>query len=161
MISPSSARPDTDSQPVTAVDLFVRSLSPDGDAGHAEAIVERLADLPDSVGVTVHVWGEAVGLDGPLATTEPSRFVLDRVASFRDWAAAHDAELLGFVTRETDCVFTDHRYRTLSLPDVALAATRGDELVGLAPVRTEDGCVSVDDLLDTIVPAAAGRLVAP
>lgn len=143
----------TDHPAVTAVHLFVRSLSPDGDGGRVEELVARLDDLAEPIDTTVHVWGDAVGLDGPLARTPSARFVLEEVAEFRDWAARNGAELVGFETREANCAFTDRNCRMLSLPTVALAATRGDDLVGVAPVRVGDDLVTVADLLDAVVPA--------
>nr|WP_254823685.1 HTH domain-containing protein [Haloglomus halophilum] len=41
----------------------------------------------------------------------------------------------------------------LSLPTVALATTRGDDLVGVAPVRVGDDLVTVEHLLDAVVPS--------
>jgi hypothetical protein len=149
----------TDRPPVTAVHLFVRSLSPDSDGGRVEELVAQLDDLDEAIDTTVHIWGDAVGLEGPLAETPPARFVLDEVADFRDWAARHGAELVGFETRETAYAFTDRNCRLLSLPTVALAATRGDELVGVAPVQVDDDHVTVDDLLAAVEPTEK-RLVA-
>jgi len=145
----------------TTVELFVRSLAPSDDCGHAEAVIRRLDDLADRpLEYEVHVWGEAVGLEPPLADTDPARFVLDRVASFREWAERNDAELVGFEARETRCEFTDSHLRLLSLPTVVLATYRNDDLVGVAPVRTPDGTVSVEEYLDRVAADMdeAGRL---
>lgn len=142
----------TDRPEVTEVHLFVRSLSPDGDGGRVEELVARLDDLAEPIDTTVHIWGDAVGLEGPLAETSAGRFVLEEVADFRDWAARNGAELVGFETHETACAFTDRECRLLSLPTVALAATRGDDLVGVAPVRVDGDLVTVDDLLAAVVP---------
>jgi len=149
----------TDHPEVTAVHLFVRSLSPDGDGGRVEELVARLDDLAEPIDTTIHVWGDAVGLEGPLAEALPARFVLGEVADFRDWAARNGAELVGFETRETACAFTDRECRSLSLPTVALAAIRDGDLVGVAPVRVGGDLVSVEDLLDSVEPAGK-RLVA-
>jgi hypothetical protein len=138
---------------VTAIHLFVRSLSPDGDGGRVEELVARLDDLADPIDTTVHVWGDAVGLEGPLADAPPARFVLQEVAGFRDWSARNGAELVGFETRETACAFTDRESRLLSLPTVALAAIRDGDLVGVAPVRTGGDLVTVEDLLTAVRPA--------
>lgn len=153
MTTLSSQAFSTDRPAVTAVHLFVRSLSPDADGGRVEELVARLDDLAEPIDTTIHVWGDAVGLDEPLAGAPPARFVLQEVADFRDWAARNGAELVGFETREANCAFTDHECRMLSLPTVTLAVTRGDDLVGVAPVRVGDDLVTVDDLLDAVVPA--------
>jgi hypothetical protein len=153
MTRPSSQAFGTDHPEVTAVHLFVRSLSPDGDGGRVEELVARLDDLAEPIDTTVHIWGDAVGLEGPLAEAPSGRFILQEVADFHDWAARNGAELVGFETHETACAFTDRECRLLSLPTVALAATRGDDLVGVAPVRVGDGLVTVDDLLDAVVPS--------
>jgi hypothetical protein len=162
---PPTARPATGSDgavPARTVELFVRALSPAGDGGCAEAAVERLERLDGGplTGYTVHVWGEAVGLDAPLAGTDHARFVLDRVGEFRDWTARTGADLIGFETRETDCRLTDRCYRLLSLPTVALAEYRDGDLVGVAPRRTDDGQVTVADHLDDLAADRSEPLVA-
>ncbi|WP_276258429.1 HTH domain-containing protein [Haloglomus litoreum] len=148
-----STASSTDRPAVTAVHLFVRSLSPDVDGGRVEEIVARLDDLAEPIDATVHVWGNAVGLEGPLAKTPSARFVLEEVADFRDWADRNGAELVGFETREANCAFTDRNCRMLCLPTVALAATHGDDLVAVAPVRLDGDLVTVDDLLSAVIPA--------
>jgi hypothetical protein len=153
MTMSASTAPGFDRTAVTAVHLFVRSLSPDGDGGRVEELVGRLDGLAEPIDTTVHVWGDAVGLEGSLARTPSARFVLEEVADFRDWAASNGAEPVGFETREANCAFTDRDCRMLSLPTVAAAATNGDDLVGVAPVRVGDDLVTVEDLLDAVVPA--------
>lgn len=137
------------------VELFVRSLSPSDDGGHAETVLGALDAAPAVDDHAVHVWGDAVSLDPPLADTDHARFVLDRVAAFREWAEGRDAELVGFETRETHCRFTDHDCRVLSLPAVVLAEYTDDGLRRVAPCRTDDGVVSVGDRVERLADRGA------
>jgi hypothetical protein len=133
------------------VELFVRSLSPSHDGGHAETVLRGLDALETVLDdYTVHVWGGAVGLDGPLAETDHARFVLDRVSTFREWASANDVSLLGFETRESHCEFTGQDCRALSLPAVTLAEFHDEELVGVTPCRTADGVHNVGDRIEEL-----------
>lgn len=138
------------------VELFVRSLSPSDDGGHAETVLRGLDAVEDDLdGHSVHVWGDAVGLDGPLAETDHAEFVLDRVSRFREWATAQGLDLVGYDTREVDCRFTDTQRRKLSLPAVALAEYHDGNLAAVTPCRTDEGLHRVADHLDDIRERAA------
>lgn len=133
------------------VELFVRSLSPTDDGGHAETVLHGLDALETVLDdYTVHVWGDAVGLDGPLAETDHAQFVCERVSEFREWAAANDVSLLGFETRESHCEFTGQDCRALSLPAAALAEFHEADLVGVTPCRTAEGVHSVGDRIEEL-----------
>jgi hypothetical protein len=123
----------------TRVELFVRSLSPTGARARPLVVIDRLDDLTESGRIddyAVFVWGKEVGLSTSVAGPERTELVLDRVGQFRAWAADRNAALVGFETREASTL-TGETYTALSLPVLALAEYDGEQLVGVAPCRTE------------------------
>lgn len=144
----------TGSSSAPTAELFVRSLAPHGARQRQERIVERLDVLVDS-GVLqdwqLRIWGEAVRPDGPTSRTETARFVLGRVAAFREWADAAGVSLDPFLVEQTvDCVFTDEHCRVVSLPALALAEYEDGTLRHVAPHTTDDGQCTVIERLDTL-----------
>jgi len=136
------------------VELYVRSLAPGPAGSRQEATIERLERLVDRRAVeeyAVHVWGARVALSTTAARTDAGRFVLDRLAAFRRWAAGADASLEPFFeTRETHSSITGEVYATVELPVLALAEYRDGRLTGVSPHAGDDGVETVRDRLDAL-----------
>jgi len=146
------------------MELLVGSLAPHGSMAEQEALIERLESLEHSrtAEVTVRVWGRRVCPEGPTAHTDGGRFVLDRLAAFRAWAADSDRSLEPFFREEQHrSAFTGESYPTVLLPSVALAEFRGDDLAYLTPHVADGRTVSVADRLDALERDRPDPLVAP
>jgi hypothetical protein len=66
--------------------VFVRSLAPNGGADRQRTVLDRLDKLTERDCIAdyeVAVWGDAVARDSPLAETDAARSILDRIAAFR------------------------------------------------------------------------------
>ena len=135
-----------------SVELFVRSLSPSD--GPVARNVYRLRALESRDRIErgrVVVWGREIDLSQTVRTSAPGRFFLDRVATFRSWAADRDVTIEPFFgTREVHCSITGEEYATLTLPVCCLAEYHDGSLQHVVP--HSDGRVScgVEDRLATL-----------
>lgn len=136
------------------VELFVRSLSPDTGRGPQSAVLEELRRLEETDRIdelSVVVWGREIGLSTTAARTETGRTILDRVGSFRSWAAANDRSLEPLLsTREVTSQFTGETHSTLVLPTMLLAEYRDDELHHVTPHETDGTVATVADRLEAL-----------
>lgn len=144
-----------------AVELFVRSLAPDGARPSLEGVVERLQRL-ETRGpideVSVHVTGEKVCPEGATARTEPGQFLLERVAAFEAWADHAGRSLSPHFRRvesESGIDGTDHS--GVEFPLMAMAEYEGGdrELRFVSPSVDGEGVVTVRDRLDRLEQRAA------
>lgn len=133
------------------VEFHVRSLSEARDPTNEH--IDRLRRLADRgvVDLSVSVWGREVGLSTAATETEAGRHVLDRVASFREWADDRDVSVEPFFrTRRVDSDITGERYTVLVLPSACLAEYRAGELVHVTPYTTGSAVHSVTDRIDRL-----------
>jgi hypothetical protein len=124
------------------LELYVRSLTPAGDPGPENGVIDRVQALDWSGGgpdASVVVWGNEVALSTTATETSPGRHVLDRVAAFTAWAADSGCSLTPFFeTRRRTSRLTGESFTALRLPAVLLAEYRDGELVAVTP-RMENG----------------------
>lgn len=128
------------------VELHVRSLSEARNP--ASEHLDRLRALADrgEIDLSVSVWGREVGLSTAARETDAGQYVLDRVASFREWADERDVSVEPFFrTRQVHSTVTGESYATLVLPVSCLAEYRDGSLVHVAPYTTENAVHSVAD----------------
>ncbi len=85
------------------------------------------------------------------AQTEEGAEILDRVASFREWAQERDASLGGFFpTRELRSQVVDESYRVQELPVLALAEYEGGDVAFVTPSVVDGSVVTVEDRVATL-----------
>lgn len=142
------------SQRQTTVDLYVRSLTPQGQHATHNDVIARLDDL-EAMGAiaryNVHVWGRQVAPASATGQTEAGQIICDRVAAFQRWAdQAHRSLDPFFETRAVQSAYTDETYETLVLPAVALAEYEGDDLTFVAPSTAGETVTTVHDRLDAL-----------
>lgn len=138
------------------VELFVRSLSPDGALCSQEAVVDRLADLEASGRIgsfSVRVWGDRLPRGDAAPRTDAGAYVADRLEEFRTWARRTDRSLEpGFEVREVGATLVDEcEPRTVTVPPMmTLAAYRGEDLEVVAPHTADGETVTVEAVLDAL-----------
>jgi hypothetical protein len=136
------------------IELYVRSLLPDGAHGRLEAVIERLErlDAEDEVeDFSVIVWGKQVARDSAAAHTEEGRFILNRVAEFKQWALSSTVSLESFYQQGTVENETSAQSReTITLPVMGLAEYEDDELVHVAPCTRGETVHTIQDRLGRI-----------
>lgn len=131
---------------VPSVELYVRSLASET-AARRERVAADLAALSERGSVddyTVRVWGKEVPADGDHPLT-------DRVTAFREWAGERGVALVGIEERSRGSLVDDGR-PVVTLPTMALAEYRDDDLACVTPYRCGDRVVTVRDRLDAMVP---------
>jgi hypothetical protein len=146
------------------VELHVRSLAPRAGRRRQNAVIDRLDDLESAGRIdefAVDVWGRQVGLSSAAARTDAGRFVLDRVAEFREWADETGRSVASFFeTRRVDSELSGDQYTALVLPSLTLAEYRGGDLAHVAPCSDGGEVTTVSDRIDVLA-ATSGTVSQP
>ena len=139
------------------LELYVRSLSGGTAAGEKHARRVRELDRRGRVeSGSVVVWGEEVGLTTTAFRTRVGKCIVDRVASFRAWAADRGGTMAPFFeTRSVTGDVTGESYTAVRLPVACLAEYEGDDLVHVAPYRAGDADCTVGDRLQSLADRTA------
>ena len=136
------------------IELYVRSLLPDGAHGRQEAVIKRLERLEarDEVeDVSVIVWGKQVAPESAVAHTEEGEYILNRVAEFKQWALSNNVSLESFYQNQTvENETSDSTYDAIVLPVMGLAEYRDGELHHVAPCTDGKAVHTITDHLDRI-----------
>lgn len=137
-----------------SIELYVRSLSPRSGRSQQDAIVERLQQF-DRRGVIesydVVVTGDCLCPDSAGATTEPGRFLLERVETFESWAAVNDRSLDPFFVRRTDGTdLLGDPATGILFPMVSMAEFADDRLRFVTPCKDGDRTITVRERLAEI-----------
>lgn len=128
------------------VELYVRALAPRAGRERVDRVRAELVRLADEGAVTdysVTIWGDALPVGGDHA-------LVDRVATFRSWAAETDARLVGVEKKRTGTLVDDLE-TVWTLPALALAEYDDGELVHVTPHERDGAVHTVDDRLGTLV----------
>ncbi|WP_225334843.1 HTH domain-containing protein [Halomicrobium urmianum] len=140
--------------PTPHIELYVRSLLPDGAHERQEAVVERLERLEREDAVadfSVIVWGKQIARDSAAAHTEEGRYILNRVAEFKQWALSNNVSLKSFYqTKDVESEVTGESYTTMVLPVMGLAEYQDGELQHVAPCSDGDVVHTIMDRLERL-----------
>ena len=152
------------SQSAPYIELYVRSLLPDGAGARQDAVIDELDELArddEIAGYDVVVWGKQVAPRSAGADTEEGRYILNRVAEFKQWALSNNVSLESFYQRTTvESEATDGAYDAVVLPVMGLAEYRGGELAHVAPCTKGETVHTIADRLESLdagVPSALER----
>jgi len=136
------------------IELYVRSLLPDGAHSRQEAVIERLErlDAEDEIAdFSVIVWGKQIARESAGAHTEEGEYILNRVAEFKQWALSNNVSLESFYqTHEVGNDATDDSQTAMVLPVMGLAEYEDGELRHVAPCTSGDEVHTIVDRLDEI-----------
>ncbi|ACV47888.1 MULTISPECIES: HTH domain-containing protein [Halomicrobium] len=139
--------------PTPHIELYVRSLVPDGAHERQAAVIERLETLDQNDAIedfSVIVWGKQVSRESAAAHTEEGRYILNRVAEFKQWALSNNVSLESFYqTTEISSEITDD-YSAMILPVMGLAEYAGGELQHVAPCTNGDVVHTIMDRLERL-----------
>jgi len=133
------------------IELYVRSLLPDGAHDRQDAVIERLQELDAEDEIedfSVIVWGKQIARDSAGARTEEGEYILNRVAEFKQWALSNNVSLEAFYQNHTvGNDVTDEPYSAMTLPVMGLAEYDGEELQHVAPCSNGDEIHTIMDRL--------------
>ncbi|MFC7077498.1 HTH domain-containing protein [Haloarcula halophila] len=136
------------------VELFVRSMLPDGANERQEAVLDRLErlDREDEIAdYNVVVWGKQIAPESAAARTPEGKYILNRVAEFKQWALSNNVSLESFYqTTDVESEVTEEAYTAMVLPVMGLAEYREAELSHVAPCTEGDVVHTIMDRLDAI-----------
>lgn len=114
---------DRDHSAPDTVEVYVRSLSPDG-SPQQQQIFDHLNRLSMQGAIdywTVHVVGNEVCPD-TATSTRPGYFICDRIQQFNAWAERNEMSFGRFFERrQVKSEITGDAYETMILPSVTLA----------------------------------------
>ncbi|MFB6140886.1 MAG: HTH domain-containing protein [Halosimplex sp.] len=136
------------------IELYVRSLLPDGAHGRQEAVIERLQKLEtegEIADFSVIVWGKQIARSSAGARTEEGEYILNRVAEFKQWALSNNVSLESFYQKhDVENELTDEPHSAIVLPVMGLAEYDGEELRHVAPCTDGDEVHTIMDRLDRL-----------
>ena len=141
---------DGDSKPPPRrVELYVRSLQPEGYCQQQASLLDRVAGLVARDVVSerqVHVCGCQVPASVADANTTAGVWILTRISQFRQWADRNDCTLEpAMEDRDVGESLVDTGYRAVRLPAILLAEFRGTELCCVTPHRADETVRTVAD----------------
>ncbi|MFB6074181.1 MAG: HTH domain-containing protein [Haloarculaceae archaeon] len=140
--------------PTPQIELYVRSLLPDGAHERQEDVVDRLQRLDREGRIenfSVIVWGKQVSRESAAAHTEEGQYILNRVAEFKQWALSNNVSLESFYqTVDVASEVTDESYTAITLPVMGLAEYRDGELTHVAPCTKGETVHSIIDRLERL-----------
>lgn len=137
-----------------SVELFVRSLAPDGTRPALESVVDRLhrlesADAIDDI--AVHITGRKICPDSPTARTGPGEFLLARVKSFEAWADRTGRSISTAFRRSEDARGIDGSdHSGIAFPTMAMAEYEDGDLRFVSPASEGSTVHAVRDRLDVL-----------
>jgi len=142
------------SQTEPYIELYVRSMLPDGAGSRQEAVIDTLDELEradEIAGYNVIVWGKQIAPESTAANTDEGRYILNRVAEFKQWALSNNVSLESFYQQTSvDSEVTDSAYEAMVLPVMGLAEYDGDELAHVAPCTKGETVHTITDRLETL-----------
>lgn len=138
-----------------AVELCVRSLSPQGASSRQEAVIDHLADLEERGVIetfSLIVWGARFAPGSAAARTATGRELERRIEAFERWVAqAEKPDELAFEHREVRSLVSDERREEIVLPVLCLVVYQDEVLRCVSPWSATEMCHSIDDCLEAIV----------
>lgn len=136
------------------LELYVRSMLPDGAGDRQETLLDRLDRLEregDIAGYNVIVWGKQIAPESAAAATDEGRYILNRISEFQQWALANNVSLESFSQRrQVDSEASDEPSAAIVLPVMGLAEYHGSELAHVAPCTDKDEVRTITDRLDRL-----------
>ncbi|MFB6222238.1 MAG: HTH domain-containing protein [Haloarcula sp.] len=136
------------------VELYVRSLLPDGHTQQQAAVIDRLEALSDAeilTSVSVQIIGQQIPSTPADARTDIGLFALNRVSVFKEWAKRNNCSLEpGFRVRSVDSDISGEQYRALVFPVQLLAEYKGTKLTCVTPHTSDGETVTVRDRLEML-----------
>jgi hypothetical protein len=136
------------------VELFVRSLAPNGFRQAEESAVERLQQLEATSvldGLSVYVTGDQICPDAVTASTQPGGFLLDRIGAVHRWADRTDRTIYPFFQRVEEARgIDDSDCSGIRFPAMVLAEYDGDQLRFVAPSADGTATETIHDRLDEL-----------
>lgn len=145
--------------PTKTLDLYVRSLAPNGSTANLDGILNSLAQLETKGHIAeylVHVWGRQVRpatADRSAVSTD----INDRLTAFRAWAERADMTLEPFFqTRDVEVSMTGQAYTVVDLPVMTIAEYEDENLTFVTPCADGDTLYTVHDRLEALATAGSG-----
>jgi len=136
------------------IELYVRSLLPDGAQNRQEAVIERLQQLEadgEIADFSVIVWGKQIARETAGAHTEEGEYVLNRVAEFKQWALSNNVSLESFYQKQDiENDVTGEEYTAMVLPVMGLAEYQNGELRHVAPCTDGDEVHTIMERFDRL-----------
>jgi len=132
------------------IELYVRSLAPTATRDNQESVIERLDELERASRIDdfeMILCGDCVCASLATAKTAVGQRLLDRYASFEEWATERDRTLV-FTIRDTRSTLSEANITGITFPRLALAEYRDAELSFVAPSRNEREHTTVRDRIE-------------
>jgi hypothetical protein len=139
------------------MELFLRSLAPDGAKDRQDAAIARLEQLQRSDAIesySVTLWGDRFCPE-TAARTDCGRSILEKIDRIRKWEETSDVSLVsGFEKRQVGSL-VDDPYTVVIPPVISLAVYVDGDLYGVFPCEADGEVCTVTDFLDAFAEGKA------
>lgn len=138
--------------PEFSVELFVRSLAPQGAHGRQQALIERLERLQQDghiKSMNCTVWGDQICPETAQRVTD-GRKALQAINRLQEWAAKHNVSLRPFFEERVVRSMCEESYTVIVPPVSCLAISRGEDLWAVFPCLKDDQPLSAMEGLDIL-----------
>jgi hypothetical protein len=136
------------------IELYLRSLSPQGNRARQRAVLERLKTLDiegEIGGYDVHVCGKCLPANPDEMQTKFGTFLRNQIAVFELWAAKNELPLDSLFQRQKiESSYTGESYTELVVPTMVLVEYEGSTLRFVTPCKTDDQNWTVTDRLKVL-----------
>lgn len=136
------------------VELYVRSLAPNGALRSQVERIQRLEELVEAGRIEdfdVRVVGRGVVHEACCTLTPTGQLLGDRLADVRAWVTENDATMPGVETTSvSESPLTDAAYTVTTIPENMLVEYQNDRILVISPATLGDTHFSVDDHLDAL-----------
>ncbi|QIO24211.1 HTH domain-containing protein [Haloarcula sp. JP-L23] len=140
--------------PTPHIELYVRSMLPNGAHERQEDAINQLHTLDEEGQIdsfNVIVWGKRIAPQSAAARTEEGKYILNRVAEFKQWSLSNNVSFDSFHQRtDVDAEVTESSYEAIVLPVMGLAEYTNNELTHVAPCTKGDTVHTIMDRLDRL-----------
>ncbi|MBX0298188.1 HTH domain-containing protein [Haloarcula nitratireducens] len=143
-----------DDTPAPYIELYVRSMLPNGAHERQEDVINQLQTLEEDGqidGFNVIVWGKRIAPQSAAARTEEGRYILNRVAEFKQWALSNNVSFDSFHQRTgVDSDIAESSYEAVVLPVMGIAEYTDNELSHVAPCTEGDVVHTIMDRINRL-----------
>jgi hypothetical protein len=140
--------------PESRIEFFVQTLAPVENHESQGHLVDTLTELRanEQLGdVCVTVWGSRICTEGPIASLDSGKHIVETIGDFFAFAADEGVNIsLHFRIKDVDSSMTGQSFKSIVPPSQCTAMYEADELVGVFPCMIDDECYTVRDAVEAL-----------
>lgn len=139
--------------PTRTVELYVRSLAPQGLLSTQDIVIGRLDELKSTGKLDeyhVVIWGDRLPPESAAGRTPTGQRLRETVTQFQQWATESGMSLGSFLTGTVRSELADEEYTCIQFPMLTLAEYEDGTLQFVSPCSDDDASYTIHDRLDAL-----------